>query len=205
MTKALLMAPPFLDADPASGHQVPLTAGADTPIAVVVTAENGAIKGYTVMVYREKLVKSDDATLSSLVLNDADGDDIMPATGPGVFASTNMTYSINVLNDVSVVTVAANTSNLGAVAVITPPDQDSLATATGHQVLLRAGAETNIMVAVTAEDGTTTETYSVTIYRARTQPSSDADLSALSLSGVTLSSAFDSAKTFLHGKGAIQH
>ena len=48
-------------------------------------------------------------------------------------------------------------------AVVTPSDQDSLTP--GHQVILSAGAKTDITIEVTAEDGTTTDTYSVTIYR----------------------------------------
>ena len=101
-------------------------------------------------------------------------------------------------NGVRAVTVAANTTHDGAVAVITPSDQDS--ETDDHQVLLRAGAKTNITVEVTAEDGTTTDTYSVTIYRLRRVASSDADLSALSLSGMTLSPAFASNKTSYTGR-----
>ena len=102
------------------------------------------------------------------------------------------------VNGVRTVTVVTNTTQLGAVAVITPSDQDT--EADGHQVLLSPGAKTDITVKVTAEDGTTTETYSVTIYRARQTPSSDADLSVLRLSGVTLSSSFDSDKTSYSGR-----
>ena len=57
------------------------------------------------------------------------------------------------------------------------------------------------MVEVTAEDGTTTDTYSVTIYRERRVPSNDADLSALSLSGVTLSSSVRLCQRLLTWEG----
>ena len=49
-----------------------------------------------------------------------------------------------------------------------------------------------IAVVVTAQDGQTTQTYTVTVTRAG---SSDASLSALSLSGVTLTPAFASGTT----------
>ena len=96
----------------------------------------------------------------------------------------------------SEVTVRTSTDHAGAMAVSTPSDQRPDSANPGHQVLLGAGAKTDITVVVTAEDGTTTETYSVTIYRQRRTgaESDDNTLSALSLSGVTLSPAFASGK-----------
>ena len=55
-----------------------------------------------------------------------------------------------------------------------------------------AVGETTISVAVTAEDGETGQSYTVTVTRAR---SADATLSALSLSGVTLTPVFASGTT----------
>ena len=116
------------------------------------------------------------------------------------YATDIMSYpNVRTANEVAVVTVAASAAQLGAMVVITPSDQDSVSA--NHQVVLPAGAKTDIMVKVTAEDGTTTETYSVTIYRQRRVASDDADLSALSLSGVTLSPAFDPAKIDYTGTG----
>ena len=122
---------------------------------------------------------------------------------PFAYNTTTNSYpsNVRVANDVQVVTVAANTAQAGAVAVITPSDQDSLIG--GHQVILGAGVKTDITIEVTAEDGTTTETYRVTIYRTRTQPSTDATLSALSLSDVTLSPAFVSARREYIGSTTI--
>ena len=57
---------------------------------------------------------------------------------------------------------------------------------------LVVGSGNVIAVVVTAEDGETTQTYTVTVTRAG---SADATLSALSLSGVTLSPAFASGTT----------
>ena len=197
----------------APGYQVDLTAGEVRAIPVLVRAENGTtLKGYTVNVYRENLVKSDNASLADAATQDPEGGPglVLSSTVVGatftvagttdafVYAHTTKSYDLQVTNPISVVTVATNTAEPGAVAVITPSDQDSLNG--GHQVILGAGAKTAITVKVTAEDGTTTETYSITIYRERTQTSSDADLSALMLSGVTLSSAFASDKTSYIGR-----
>ena len=57
---------------------------------------------------------------------------------------------------------------------------------------LAVGAGNVIAVVVTAQDGEMTQTYSVTVTRAG---SADASLSALSLSGVTLSPVFASGTT----------
>ena len=195
------------DADAnASGRQVDIDAGVVTEINVVVVAEAGAAteKTYTVMVYRENLVKSDNASLDTanngLALSDGEIGAIGSTAIAFEYNDTTNSYpsNVRVANGVDAVSVAANTAHDGAVAVITPADQDSLTD--GHQVLLGAGAKTDITVEVTAEDGTTTKTYSVTIYRARLVASDDADLSALSLSGVTLSPAFASDKIEYTGR-----
>ena len=49
---------------------------------------------------------------------------------------------------------------------------------------LRPGTKTNITVVVTAEDGTTTETYSVTIYRERRAGAESSDDDTLSAADV---------------------
>ena len=169
-------------------------------MAVEAENTNNRVPSYTVMVYRENLVKSDDPSL-----NDAAGLalTVSPANNVAVSGFTytdtdTKSYDVEVEYIVDAVTVEANTAQPGAVAVITPSDQDSLTPM--HQVLLGAGAETTIMIEVTAEDGITTDTYSITIYRPRRVMSSDADLSALSLSGVTLSSSFVSDKASYIGR-----
>ena len=157
----------------AAGHQVTLPVG-DTAISVKVTAEDGTTtQTYTVTVTR---AKSTDATLSALSLNGA--------TLSPTFAAGTTAYTASVGNSVTETTVTATAADTNASVVITPTDAD--ANTDGHQVALPVG-DTAISVKVTAEDGTTTQTYTVTVTRAK---STDATLSALSLSEVTLSPAF---------------
>ena len=177
------------------GHQVALVAGGtNTVITVTVTAEDDMAREdpYIVTVYRENLVKSDDPSLATLTLSDGTPGGNTPITFTYDPSSADKSYDVRVPTGVRAVTVAATTTHPGAVAVVTPSDQDSLTTL--HQVLLSAGAKTDITIEVTAEDGTTTDTYTVTIYRLRRVASDDADLSALSLSSVTLSPSFASGK-----------
>ena len=89
---------------------------------------------------------SRDATLSSLSLS---GVDI------GTFSGATTTYQASVENPVTATTVAATASHSGATVAIDP----------GAEVALAEGAN-RITVTVTAEDGTTTKTYTVTVTRA---------------------------------------
>ena len=82
-------------------------------------------------------------------------------------------------NGVQVVTVNGEPGRRRVLSVvITPSDQDSLSE-WSPDYSERLAAKTDITVDVTAEDGITTDTYSVTIYRERLDTSDDADLSAL--------------------------
>ena len=204
------------------GHQVALGVGVETVINVVVTAEDQVGEGspgqkeYKITVYRENLVRSDDATLAldtatppglvlaSGVALDTDGTAtagtaLTDAANMFDYDAGDMSYpNVRVGNGVDAVTVRATTADIGAMTDITPSDQDSLIP--GHQVILGAGTKTDIMVVVTAEDGTTTETYSITVYRERRVESDNENLSALVLSGVTLSSPFASSKTSYIGR-----
>ena len=54
-----------------AGHQVNLTAGAENTITLTVTAEDGSTKDYTIKVFRERSLVSDNATLGSLTVTDA--------------------------------------------------------------------------------------------------------------------------------------
>ena len=155
---------------------VPLAVGDRNVIVVVVTAEDGeTTQRYTVTVTR---AGSADAGLSALSLS---GVTLTPA-----FASGTTAYTASVGNSVTETTVTATASDANASMEVTPEDADD--GTSGDQVALVVG-ETTIRVEVTAEDGETTQTYTVTMTRAG---SGDATLSALSLSGVRLTPAFAS-------------
>ncbi|MCY4572352.1 MAG: cadherin-like beta sandwich domain-containing protein [Gemmatimonadetes bacterium] len=159
------------------GHQVNLDVG-DNVITVTVTAADGTTQDYTVTVTRPI---STDATLSALSL---DGITFSP-----MFASGTTAYTATAGYDDAETTVDATASHSAATMAIVPADAD--ATADGHQVALSVGSNV-ITVRVTAEDGTTQQDYTVSVTRDGA-PSSDATLSALTLSGVDLT--FDPATT----------
>ena len=156
---------------------VPLAVGAGNVITVIVTAQNGeTAQTYTVTVTR---AGSADATLSGLSLS---GMTLSPA-----FASGTVAYAASVGHGVTETTVTA-TAAAGAafeVKLNGVVDQDGI-------VPLGVGSGNDITAKVTAQDGETTRTYSVTVTRAG---SSEASLSALLLSGVTLAPVFASGVT----------
>ena len=179
---------PLADADTASADtfEVDLTVG-DTVVKVKVTAENGtAMKTYTVTVTRQG---SNDATLSGLSLSNG--------TLSPMFSSTQPDYTATVGNTgPQIITVTPVTNHAGATVAYLDADDVPLAdadtaSADTFEVDLTVGANV-VKVKVTAENGTATKTYTVTVTR---QASNDATLSGLSLSDGTLSPAFSREHT----------
>ena len=126
-----------------------------------------------------------DATLASL-----------SATPGGLnetFAPTTDTYSVDVDHDVEQVTFEWETTDDDATAVPDPADADT--GEDGHQLALNAaGMDTELTITVTAEDGETEMTYTVTVSRA-VVPGSDATLASLSMDGPGLNETFSSSVT----------
>ena len=152
------------------GNPITLSVGLN-PIAVTVTSQDGSTTlTYTVTVTR---LPSSDATLSNLT----------SSTGtltPG-FAPATTAYSFTVVNAVTTLTLTPTVNDPNATAVVN----------SGNPITLAVGANA-IPVEVTAQDGTTTITYTVTVTRL---PSSDATLSNLTSSTGTLTPSFAPATT----------
>ena len=107
---------------------------------------------------------STDATLSALAVNDGSTDLTLDPT----FAPGTLTYAATVANSVDEVTVTPTTTDTNATPEFLDASDttlDDAGTAAGHQVALAVG-DTVFKVKVTAEDGTTTQTYTVTVTRA---------------------------------------
>jgi len=148
-------------------------------VEVSVTAQDGV----TVGIYSITFVRapSSVATLSGLV----------PGAGSlsPVFTSGTTAYTCSVVNTVTSFK-------------LTPTLTDSTAVVKVNGVLVKSGSASRsiplvvgvntITTLVTAQDGTTTKTYTVKITRAK---SSDANLSGLVVKNFTLSPAFKPAKT----------
>ena len=157
---------------------VPLAAGSNV-ITIEVTAEDdNTTRTYTVTVTRLVSLQqnSTDATLSALTLSSVDF---------GTFASGTTSYTAQVANSVSQTTVTPTENDSGASYVV------KLGSATDADGVVALSVGSNVItIEVTAEDDSTTRTYTVTVTRAA-PPSTDATLSALTLSSINFGT-FDS-------------
>ena len=142
---------------------VPLAVG-DNTVRVVVTAQNGTEKIYEVTVTRAVTPPSDDATLSSLTLDEATLN----------FMSDKISYDVNVANGVISATVRAIANSEAASLAVTLGSASAASdTAVKLTAPLAVGANAIEVVVtpedqqdVTPEDQRTTKTYTITVNRA---------------------------------------
>ena len=126
-----------------------------------------------------------DATLSALALALSAGSDALSLTP--AFDAAETSYSASVVNEVTSVTVTAAVTDSRA-SLALPTDDDTVTD--GVQVNLTVGANA-ITVTVTAEDGSTTGTYTVTVSRAdETNPP---QLSSATVDGADLTLTYSEA------------
>jgi gliding motility-associated-like protein len=157
---------------------IALAVGANT-ITIVVTAQDGvATETYTVTVTR---APSNNDNLSSLKIS---AGTLTPAFAPGTTS-----YTASVGNGISSLTVMPTTSDPTATVKVNGTAAGS--GSASAPIPLTVGPNT-ITTGVTAQDGTTTKTYSITVTRA---PSNNAYLLYFSIQTATLSPGF-AYKTF---------
>jgi hypothetical protein len=122
-----------------------LVVGVNT-ITITVTAEDGTTtQTYTVIVVRAAPDLSSDATLSSLTVSEG-------ALSPGFDANT-LNYTVDVVGDVTSINVIGTANHAAA-------------TLTGNVTDMElATGDNTVTITVTAEDGATSKTYTVTIVR----------------------------------------
>jgi gliding motility-associated-like protein len=157
---------------------IPLSVGVNN-VSVVVTAQDGVTKDtYTIAVTRLPGV----ATLSKLTISSGI---LSPA-----FAIGTTSYTDNVATTVSSIAFRATTTDALATETI-----NGTAVAEGTvspYIPLNAGVN-NISVVITAQDGVTTETYTIAVTRAAS--SNIATLSNVTISNGTLTPAFAAGTT----------
>ena len=132
------------------------------PIAGFISIPQIAVKGTVA-----PAAVSDDATLSDLALTDA-SDNAIAALSPS-FASDTTSYSATVANSVSQITVAPTANDSNADIEYLDDNDATLTDADTNTAVFDFDLDVGpnvVKVEVTAEDGTTTETYTVRIRRA---------------------------------------
>ena len=145
-------------------------------IEIVVTAQDKTTSTYVVAVTR---ARSPDATLRALSLS---AGTLVPEFSPSIG-----TYTADVPNSAANVTVTPTTNHPDATVTVAGTTVTS-GTASAAQSL--TVGENTIVVAVTAHDGVATKDYTLRITRAPFVASSDANLSALSISPGSIAETF---------------
>jgi hypothetical protein len=149
------------------GVAIALQVGTTALSVVVTAADSTTARVYSLAISRSQPDASAEATLASMAAGS--GCVMSPA-----FESTVEGYSCTVANDVTALVITATPSHFAAVAAIT-----------GGGGLI-AGSANNVVVTVTAEDGTAQHQYTLVVTRAQ---SSDARLSALTTDAGALAPA----------------
>ena len=127
----------------------------DNEISIVVTAADGSTtRTYTVTVTRPAGLSA-EASLSALSLSGGDLDQI--------FQSTLLDYTASVGFLQSSVTVTPTGTDASASITV---DGEAVASGTASSPIALAEGENAIAIVVTAEDGVTTQTYTLTVTRA---------------------------------------
>jgi hypothetical protein len=149
---------------------VPLIAG-DNSFAIVVTAGGTVTQTYNVTITRA--AASSDATLASLNLSNG--------TLSPVFNASNLAYTVPVGASVGSLTITPAATDPNAAITVNGLAINVAGTST---VALTPGANI-IPIVVTAQDGTTTSTYTLTVNRSAAGLSTNVSLSALALSPIS--------------------
>lgn len=154
-----------------------LNVGPNT-VTVLVTAQDGTTtETYTVTVTR---AASSNATLAGLAPS---AGTLNPAFDAGTFG-----YGLALGNDVESLTVTPTAAEPNATITV---NGDTVTSGSPSQPISLDVGPNTITVLVTAQDGTTSETYTITVTRAA---SSNAALSGLSVDQGSLSPSFDSGQ-----------
>ena len=151
---------------------IPLVVGAN-PVNVVVTAQDGTtIQTYAITVNRASPAQSNNAALSNLVVS--------AGTLTPSFVSTTLSYSDAVSNATASINVTPTTADANATRH--RERQRSHGRRRGADYAASSGSNP-ITIVVTAQDGTTTQTYTINVDRASPAQSNNAALSSLVVSG----------------------
>jgi hypothetical protein len=152
-----------------------LVVGVSQTARITVTAESGETLTYSVTVTRAADT-GENVKLSSLSLSTGNLD---PS-----FSATTHNYSVSVANDVSSMTLYASAADASATVSYSP----------GKTQALSVGNNT-FTITVTSQTGYTYDDYMVTVIRAGSSASSNAELSSLSLNSGSLSPSFSASTT----------
>lgn len=131
--------------------------GTTKVVSIIVTAPNGTSKTYTITVKRA--APSSDDTLSGLTVS--------PGSLDPDFTSGILNYRVEVANHVDSVIISATKSDPNAVISAFGSVLAAAGTPTGQLSVPLRGRRTEVDITVTAQDGVSTNTYTIIVIRSR--------------------------------------
>jgi len=130
--------------------------GTKKVVSIIVTAPDGSSKTYVITVHR--LAPSTDSNLSALTLS--------AGTLSPDFSTSHLTYSATVSANDETVTISATKSDPNAVISSANTVIAAAGVPTGRvRVSLGRNTTTTVSILVTAQDGATRKTYTISIFR----------------------------------------
>ena len=157
-------------------------AGPHTLTNIIVIAQNGDPKTYTINITRAALAGNNN--LSALTVS--------PGPLTPAFSSNQLAYSVDVAEDVTSVIVSATKADSNA--VISGSVTAGAGAATGQATVPLGGPGTNTVVSITVDaPGQNSKTYTITVERATRAGNNN--LQNLALSPGSLTPAFTAART----------
>lgn len=154
----------------------------DNTVNIVVTAQDTTIKTYTINVIRASTL-SNDSSLSGLTISSG--------TLSPTFNTNTLIYTDTVSNGVSSVTVTPTATQTNSTIKVN--GASILSGNASQSISLTPGVAKTITILVTAPDGTSFQSYVITVTRAVSGTSIDASLRSLAISGVVLSPSFSAS------------
>ncbi|BFU89681.1 MAG: hypothetical protein NTAFB01_08680 [Nitrospira sp.] len=144
---------------PNEGHATLTLDGPGTTklVSIIVTAPNGTSKTYTIAVKRAAPSSNDN--LAGLTVSSG-------ALDPD-FASGILSYRVDVANNVDSVIISATKSDPNAVMSAFGSVIAAAGTPTGQVPVTLRGRRVKVDISVTAQDGLSTKTYTITVIRSR--------------------------------------
>jgi hypothetical protein len=131
--------------------------GTTRVVSIIVTAVNGSSKTYTITIKRA--ASSSDDNLSGLT--------VRPGSLDPDFASGILIYTVDVANNVDSVIISATKSDSNAAMFAFGSVIAGAGTPTGQVSVPLRGRHTEVDITVTAQNGVSTKTYTITVTRSR--------------------------------------
>ncbi len=167
-----------------SSDPITLSVGSNV-IRLIVTAQDGTVKTYTVTVIRAEADPA-NADLGDLAVSHG----VLTPT----FSSSTTSYTDSIASAISSMTVTPTAANTGATITV---NGSAVASGTASQAINLNTGNNTITIVVTSSSGANTKTYTILANRLA---SVNADLSNLTVSQGTLAPVFACSHNELHGQ-----